>query len=210
MDTIYGMFINGQPVNLVNHAFPIQRSGDWVDLETDSTHGNSMFRLYWGTETQEIDTPLTPEGVPILTEHSIQATNGFYLSDLAQEWWASRGVPEYHPAYRGVCYFVARAHMWYSQTTCPKIEFVLGRWPGGGTQVGPSDAPDANLADVVADCLTNTRYGLGLPSAAYNSDDFAAAKATLNSEGMGLSPFIDRAQAFDAFLLEMLGYFDAY
>ena len=213
VDAIYEVFINGAPVTFAGKAYPIVRGAeDYVELEVYQQAPDiySKFRFYWGTESQTIDTH--PDGV---TEH----WQPYYLADLAQEWWPQHAagdsntlsrVNEYHPAYKGVCYFVARYHQWISQTTCPKIEFVLGRWPNSGTKVGPSDAPDANPVDVVTDCLTNQRYGLGLASTAYDATDFAATKATLNTEGMGVSPFIDRAQAFDQFLLELLGYFDGF
>lgn len=118
---------------------------------------------------------------------------------------------EFHPAYRGQCYLVARDHfMGYNRTQVQQIEIKVTRHPAGAGKIGMAGAEDISVAAVLADALTDTRYGLGLPAATYNATDLAAATATLTTESLGISPVIDRAQPFDQFLLEMLGYVDGF
>lgn len=153
-------------------------------------------------------------GLTVRRAHAPEHDGPFYLSDLAEPWWPTSGasrVVEFHPALRGQCYFVARQHaLGYNTTQVPQIEVIVSRWPGGAGKIGAAGREDIALTSVVTDAFTHPRYGLGLPATALDATSAAATLATLTSEGLGISPFLDRAQPFAEFLREMLGYVDGF
>ena len=258
---------------------PLTRgSENYVRIDVETQYGTE-WRLYWGTETQEIDCPAecepracttvpamgtfgsaahgfnegdavrisaatmptgltvrivyyavnvtldafqlatTADGSPVSFTtsgsevsvrklHAKEHATPFYLSDLAETWWAED--PEYHPAYRGQCYIVGRKHcLGYNTTTIPQIEIVVSRWPDITGKVGTSGKEDYMVPKVIEESVTNARYGLGL-SSAIDSTTFASANLQLGTERFGISPFLDRAQSFADFVLDMMGYIDGF
>jgi hypothetical protein len=135
-----------------------------------------------------------------------------YLDDLSKEWY-TQTPKEYHPAYRGICYIVAESHyLGENSNQVQNMRFVVSRWPGGAGKIatGPDGHEEISVAAVVADALTNPRYGLGMDSSVYDADELEVVTETLTTETLGISPLIDRAQPFDQFLIELLGYVDGY
>jgi hypothetical protein len=181
--------------------FALYVDGDWFQI-AETAAGSA---LTFTTDGKD---------VTVRRLHALEHEGPFYLSDLSETWWPSSGAnraAEYHPAHLGQCYIVARQHaLGYNTTQLPQIEIIVSRWPGGDGKIGDAGHQDIAIPAVVSDAMTNERYGLGLPASAFNSTDFAAIQINLATEGMGISPFIDRAQPFDQFLLDMLGYVDGY
>lgn len=68
---------------------------------------------------------------------------------------------------------------------------------------------DANPAHIVYECLTNTDWGLGLPSSAIDTASFTAAADTLYAEGFGLSMMWSSQSTIEAFLNDVLTHIDA-
>ena len=269
-----------------NPASPDEKfrgSDDFVDFQVEGTYFTS-WRIYWGTETQEIDCPpeLEPvsctatastdmfvgapdgltngdairitgttmpgglssrltyyavnvetvdsvttfqvastssgaalditsngSGLTVRKLHSAAHVKPFFLSDLAETWWT--GAAEFHPAYKGQCYIVGRMHaLGYQTTTFPQIEVIVSRWPGGLGKVGTTGKQDMLVPVIVKDCVTNARYGLGLPDTSIDTTTYDATNVQLATETLGISPFLDRAQAFNDFLTDMNGYTDGY
>jgi hypothetical protein len=97
------------------------------------------------------------------------------------------------PAYRGVAYAVFR-HLYIGTSPYPKPPaFVVRRCPNGLALGGGEEniAGDANPACMLYDLMTDTRWGLGIPSASIDTASFTDAAATLYDEGLGLSMLLD-------------------
>lgn len=166
----------------------------------DITMANGCsWRIYWGTETQQLDSDLDAR---LLKDN-----------DGDVKWTDDQN--ETHSAYKGQCYIVAKSHyLGYQRTSVQTIELVVTRLPqvSGISQgiIRISDMLDCSVPLIIADALTNRRYGLGLSSDYIDFTSFNAVGARLYIESLGLSPVLNRAQSFGDFLLELLAYVDAF
>jgi hypothetical protein len=118
-----------------------------------------------------------------------------------------------HPPYRGQCYlFFHQLYFGRDTVNAPNIEVVLARQPvAPGMTVDPSWDSDANPAHVMAELLTNTRYGLGWNAAAtLDLSAWNAAAQQLRDEEVAISPLIDRPQTARTLLVQLCEYFDGY
>lgn len=112
-----------------------------------------------------------------------------YLADYQQEGGDT-------PAYRGTCYVAPATDSVYlgNSTSIKPWAFELKRIPNplGLANSGTVNTFDANPANVLYEILTDTEWGRGLPASDIDTSNFAAAGATLASEGNGFSYLLDR------------------
>ena len=67
---------------------------------------------------------------------------------------------------------------------------------------------DINPAHVIRECLTNTEWGMGYPTAEIDDTEFQAAADTLYTEGFGLSFAWSRSSPIEDFIEEVLRHID--
>lgn len=114
------------------------------------------------------------------------------------------------PAYRGLCHVVCEQLYVGTQNTLQLMAFVVKRCPDPLAQ-GPANANlggDANPAWIIWDIMTNTIYGLGIPSARFDQVSFIAASVTLKNESMGMSMQTDSEGSADTLITEVLRHID--
>lgn len=138
------------------------------DLGHGGVQGTLTF--YSGTQTQAVDTYLS--GFQVVAGQTPRYVNTCYVVPLAE------------PIYMG------------NSTSIKPWAFELKRIPdplslGGNAAV---NIYDANPANVLYEMLTNTEYGLGIPTSLVDSTSFSTAGATLAAEGNGFSYLWDRIQ----------------
>lgn len=97
------------------------------------------------------------------------------------------------PAYRGTCHVVWEGGYLGDSTSIKPWAFELRRIPNGLGLATPSvnSGNDANPMNVLHEILTNTEWGLGLPSADIDVTSFTDAANTLRTEGNGFSYILD-------------------
>lgn len=70
-------------------------------------------------------------------------------------------------------------------------------------------SPDMNPAHIIRECLTNTDWGMGLPSSQIDDTAFTEAADTLFAEGFGLSLMWSGQSDIETFVNEVLNHIDA-
>lgn len=97
------------------------------------------------------------------------------------------------PAYRGTSYVVWEGGYLGNTDNIRPWKFEIRRIPnplGLGTP-SVNSGNDANPMNVIYELLTNTEWGLGLPTSDIDTADFITAANTLRTEGNGVSLMID-------------------
>lgn len=106
------------------------------------------------------------------------------------------------PAFRGLCYAVARKLYQGTAPYLKNVSFVAERCPngigltGGKHQIeagGGAIGFDANAACVIYELLTNPQWGMGMPASLIDIESFRAAGETLFDEGFGVSINIEQS-----------------
>lgn len=103
------------------------------------------------------------------------------------------------PAYRGTSYVVNATQNAYlgNSTSVKPWSFLVRRIPNGlGLSSGQAElngGEDANPANVIYEILTDTDWGLAIPTGDIDTTNFNAVAATLATEGNGFSYTLDRA-----------------
>lgn len=144
--------------------------------------GFGLARLYWGTETQIAD--------------------GYLRS--------GSGIK--HPAYRGQAYIVFYRHFFgFNQTSVQNIEVVVSRYPTI-PMLSPYEIvnDDVNPLVPVLEWFQNPRIGVGVADDYFDAAGLLATAATLSNEGVGVSPWLVRAQECRQLLLKTLEYCGGY
>ena len=104
------------------------------------------------------------------------------------------------PAYRGTCHVTLERVYLGTSTSIRPWAFEVRRIPNGLGLGTPSvnSGNDANPMNVIYEIMTNTEWGLGLPSSDINTAAFIAAADTLRTEGNGISMVLDnQREAYD-------------
>lgn len=100
------------------------------------------------------------------------------------------------PRYTGTCYIAPTSENVYlgNSTSIKPWAFELKRIPDGLSLGGIAtiNSADANPANVLYEILTDNEWGLGFDPATIDTSNFAAAGATLATEGNGFSYLLDR------------------
>jgi hypothetical protein len=114
------------------------------------------------------------------------------------------------PAYRGLCYAVARRMYIGTNLYIKPISFVVKRVPNGlGLTGGHHDiGGDANPAAVLYEILVDTLWGAGIPASLIDTASFLAAGETLFSEGLGVSIMFDSSAEAGNWIEEVLRHID--
>lgn len=163
---------------------------DFPNGYADLTVGNGLVRFYWGTTTQAPD--------PILAG---------ILGDV--------------PSWAGMCWMLFYQYDVGSSPTVPQITVRLRREPqsplantdkliltdsGDGSNC---EIYEANPVHVIADLMTNTRYGAGLPVATLDPTSWNAAAAAVATEQLGISTYLKQQETLQSLVENILSHIDA-
>lgn len=179
--------------------------------------------LYWGTETQGIDTVLLkPRSKPIgggdkqdsttWDPNDAETGGSTYQGMAGGDKNPFSGHYDEHPAYRGQCYGVfIDWKLGRDRTAIPNIQLELQRgcpWINNGFKA--SDEKGVNPIAILYDWLTDTRFGMALPESQLNTASFTTAFNALESIGARLSPMISQQGDFRQVIAELLEYYDGW
>jgi hypothetical protein len=214
VDAIYSIIVDSDIVWTGN----VQRGN--ANYETITVPDHGVIRLYWGGETQPIDSVLlTARGT---------AGGGVDPQDDTT-WPANSGSPSFgglkagdpnpysghydrHPAYRGQCYAVFKGwKLGRGRTSVPNIQFELKRgcpWFGGASKT--SDDKGVNPIAILFDWYTDTRFGMEVPEALLPQTNWIAEFTALEALGARLSLVISEQSDFRQVVAEMLEYYDGW
>lgn len=95
---------------------------------------------------------------------------------------------------------------WGDTVNIRGVELIVGQTTMGITSGSAVDAPDANPAHIIYECLTNTDWGMGAASSIINVASFEAAGQTLFNEGLGLSLTWMTSDTIENFVSEILDH----
>jgi len=187
-------------------------------FETITVDKYGTFNLYWGSDTQPIDTTLlSVRGVVSGLTNPLDSTtwppnpganvfNGLAAGDPNPY----SGHYDQHPAYRGQCYAVFKDwKLGRDRTSVPNIMLELKRgcpWLNGGFIA--SDDTGINPIAILYDWLTDPRFGMEFPEA--NLLNFQTAYNALNALGARLSVLISQQSEFRQMVAQLLEYFDGW
>jgi hypothetical protein len=190
-----GIFAAGKAVDYT--ATPVSSVGgeNYIDVEMpDDAHNKNLFG----------------------GDHSAGGVSGsasFYrgLQTSLPDAYLSAHMPGANPApaYLGICHFVMHQIYIGTQTTMNDMSFVVQRCPDPLAQGNGNIAGDANPAWMIWDWMTNTVYGLGIPTGRFDSASFIAAAARLYTEKMGMSTQTDSETSGEQVIAEILRHIDA-
>ncbi|MDR3154299.1 MAG: DUF2793 domain-containing protein [Deltaproteobacteria bacterium] len=122
-----------------------------------------------------------------------QYPNGFLAAVLPHK--------EYIPAFRGVVSVVLKNFMICAVNPYPKPwRFTVQRFPRVGTIGSERIGDGANPAQIIAECLTNRQWGLGMELAELDGYSFQSAATVLSREGFGLCPRWDQTSSIEDFI----------
>lgn len=116
----------------------------------------------------------------------------------------------YMPGYRGLCYAVFRGMYLGTSSYLKHPAFLMRRCPNqlGMTGGKHNIDGDANPACMIYEILTDTRWGLGIPTAMIDSASLIAVGETMFSETFGLSMQVDTPMSANDLLQEILRHID--
>ena len=156
------------------------RSGDSLYIPLP---GVVNMRLYWGTETQPIDTDL-----------------------------ATLAPDQLHPAYRGQAYMLLLdLGLGKNRTQVQNVEVVVERYPAP-TWFTPAAniSDDAHPLAVQAHLLQDPRAGHGYADDFFDQTAWIAAGDILESEDLGISPVITRQSTTRQRMVEIQEYYAGF
>ncbi len=118
------------------------------------------------------------------------------------------------PAYRGTCQYVWEGGYVGDSPNIPPWWFELERIPDGlnlaASQPGDEivNGADANPMNVLYEIMTDTDWGLKIPTGEIDTANFKAAAATLATEGNGFSMVLDTERQASDILNEVIRQID--
>lgn len=119
------------------------------------------------------------------------------------------------PAYPGLCHMVLRQMYLGTSNYLKNLSPIVRRthacdFLGLGTASDING--DANPANMLYECMTNTVWGQGRPAALFNTASFVAAGTRLAAEGagltLGMSMTLDNPQQLDQVISDILSHID--
>jgi len=131
------------------------------------------------------------------------------------------GTPDSLPGFRGIASIFARGNMglfgtltqgfyWTANNpylSPPSVEVT--RIPVGPNGKAAINGNQANFADIIWECLTNTDWGMGSPEGLLDRESFKNAAATLAAEGFCGSMMWTRQDVVEKFVNEVLDHIQA-
>jgi hypothetical protein len=214
VDAIYTIVVDSDIVWSGN----VQRGNGNREVITVPDHG--IIHLYWGGETQEVDSILlTARGTPgggvdpqDNTTWPANAGPNIFGGLAAGDPNPYSGHYDQHPAYRGQCYAVfTNWKLGRSRTSVPNIQFELKRgcpWFGGASQ--NADDKGVNPIAILYDWFTDQRFGMEVPEANLNAGLWNTEFTALESQGARLSVVISEQDDFRQSVAQMLEYYDGW
>lgn len=128
---------------------------------------------------------VTFDGTPIVVERKTDEDDDYY-------WSVSIGSDE------------RRLRRWGNTVNIMGVELTVGRTSMSIASGSATDAPDANPAHIIYECLTNTDWGMG--GTGINVASFEDAGKTLFNEGLGLSLAWYSSDTIENFVSEILDH----
>ncbi|KPJ92585.1 MAG: hypothetical protein AMS18_07065 [Gemmatimonas sp. SG8_17] len=154
----------------------------------------------------------------ILAEKLIGARYQQYLSGdgthTANSYLSGQLSPAVVPGYRDIAQFIFEGFVGTSPNV-PKFAFKVERIPDplnmavedpGAQRI---DTTEANPVNVLYEILTDTDWGLGIPTAEIDITNFRTAASTVADEGNGFSLLLDQENEADKIITELLRQIDA-
>lgn len=138
----------------------------------------------------------------VLVGTTTQAPND-YLADFQT---ISTAITPASPRYGGSAYVVFRRGYVGTSTQIQAWKFEVRRIPNGlGLAAGEAtlNGNDVNPANVIYEILTDSEWGLGYPTAAIDTSNFATVASTLATENNGFSFVLDKAMEAPDLLSEL-------
>jgi hypothetical protein len=198
-------------------------SQSWVEMTMRSKNvpNQILWKLYWGTETQDFD----PDLLKLASDRDYRMPSP---NDGRSGGPRSYDNSEQdHSAYIGQCYVVATGShggatdfdhrrgmgFGYQKTNLQNIEVVVGRYPDTffSLPVSPNLGDDINMSNCVSDALTNTRYGAGQSVNRLSSHEFFQVFSALQGYAdFGISPVFTRQEDLKTSIVKLLENFDGY
>ena len=176
--------------------------------------------LYWGSETQPIDSVLlSPRNATASNQQDKTTFNPNHTSGSIQFGGFDAGDPDpysghydRHPAYRGQCYAVFKNwKLGRDRTSVPNIQLELKRgtsWINGA--FATSDDRGVNPIAVLYEWLTDPRFGMALPESRLNLLSFYNAYVALEALSARISPLITSQDDFRQAVAQLLEYYDGW
>ena len=170
-------------------------------------------RLGGGPPIGDPNAPPLPQGYYVGSDGQVYLPDGTALTGytLPSASSGGPGLSGFVPAFRGVLSLVLR-QVWVAAMN-PYIKpwsVRARRYSNALDGAYRNIATDANPASMIAECLTNTDWGLGYSSASLDIDSFNAAAQTLADEGFGMSLTWSKQQSMDDFISHVLSTVDGY
>jgi hypothetical protein len=214
VDALYTIIVDSDIVWSGN----VQRGNSTREVITVPDHGTIY--LYWGNETQGIDSVLLNArgtaggGVDANDDTTwppnsgVHGFNGIGAGDANPY----SGHYDKHPAYRGQCYAIFKDwKLGRGRTSVPNIQFELKRgcpWFGGTFKA--ADDKGVNPIAILYDWFTDTRFGMEVPEANLGSANWTAEFTALEALSARLSVVVSEQSDFRQIIAEMLEYFDGW
>lgn len=161
---------------------PVYRDMDNPDYVDILIPDYGTMRIYWGTETQEVDDSLRRSPV----SHPNYRGQCYVVFD--------------------------QIFLGFNQTNFPNVELVLARWPKPASEWHNLAAinDEANPIAIISDLLQHPRTSFRVPDSRIDTGTMLATAALLEAEGLGLSPLVNRQVAMSELLTRALEYIDGY
>jgi hypothetical protein len=115
------------------------------------------------------------------------------------------------PPYPGFVHAVCRQMYVGTSNYIKNMSFVVRRCTSAdplSLGANANISGDANPANIIYECMTNTVWGQGRPTTLFDTASFIAAGNTLATEGLGLSITLDNPMPTDNFITEILNHID--
>jgi hypothetical protein len=140
-------------------------------------------------------------GLDVMSGEASQGQNGYLMYYLGGN----------VPAYRGIVSVVLKSFMICSMNPYPKPwRFRVSRFPTpfGSSNYNVISQYFSNPAMIIADCLLNQSWGLGVQSNDLDQSSFMAVAQVLYNEGFGLCARWDQKQSLEDFIGEICQIID--
>ena len=185
VDGLEKIYFNGDEVWSGDISRNVETAENFVEV---TITGYGKMRLYWGTEEQT--SPGNDEE--------------FSLAKTFQT----------HPPYKHQCYVIFHQLFFgFNQTNAPNVELVLRRHPKPTWMTTPTTTNvegDCNPVAIIAEWLQNKIYGLGWSEDRLDIDALKTIAAQLDTEQIGLSPYITKQTGARQLITQLCEYFDGY